>query len=415
MSIGLQRPPAIRAVNAVGAVARRLGVAPTLAVDDLLSRARRSTGLDDFGWDTFGSHAREGLDVLVTSLTQEAELNFIGTMAAQRRVLTLLETRLRLLDHRRRHPGVSEQQIERPIFVIGLPRTGTTVLYGLLASDPALRSPVSWEVARPFPPPTETTRWDDPRIAMTDKEFDQFRKVAPGIDRIHPLGAMLPQECLAMHAPEFASYEFPTTFPVPSYWDWLRAQDMTPAYRFQHAFLQHLQSGYGGEHWILKTPGHLMWLDTLLAVFPDALVVQTHRDPTKVLASVSSLMYALRSSVSDNVDPHQVGREQLEHWTWGLQRTLAARESLPDDRIVDVRFAETLNDPVGTVQRIREHFGLPSGPAVEQGVRDYLAANPRTKHGVHSYTLEDFGLDEATTRAAFGAYNERFGIDEATA
>lgn len=218
-----------------------------------------------------------------------------------------------------------------------------------------------------------------------------------------------------MHAPEFASYEFPTTFPVPSYWEWLRDQDLAGAYRLQHAFLQHLQSGYAGDHWILKTPAHLMWLDTLLAVFPDALVVQTHRDPTKVLASVSSLMYALRSSVSDDVDAHAIGREQLEHWTWGLQRTLTAREQLPDDRVVDVRFRDTLEDPVGTVQRIREHFGLPTTGAVEAGVRDYLAANPRTKHGVHDYTLDDFGLDEATTRAAFGAYNERFGIDGATA
>ncbi len=410
MAIGLDRPPALRAVNAVGAAARRLGLGPTLDEHRLLAKAQQTTGIFDYGDQSF----REGLSVLLESLRSEARLNLIGTLAAQRRVLSLLETRLRLLDHRRRNPAVADEVIDRPIFVLGLPRTGTTVLYGLLASNPIMRSPVSWEVSRPFPPPTEATRWDDPRIAAAEAEFDQFRKVAPGIDTIHPLGAMLPQECMAMHAVEFASYEFPTTFPVPGYWAWLQERDMTASYEMQRMFLQHLQSGYGGEHWILKTPAHLLWVDTLLAVFPDALIVQTHRDPTRVLASVSSLMYALHSSVSDHVDPHRVGRDQLEHWTWGLQRTLEARERLPDDRVVDVRFKDTLEDPVGTVERIYDHFGLTFTPDVAQGVRTYLDQNPRSKHGTHRYSLADFGLDEAATREAFGAYNERFGIDGVT-
>ncbi|MDP9182580.1 MAG: sulfotransferase, partial [Actinomycetota bacterium] len=234
---------------------------------------------------------------------------------------------------------------------------------------------------------------------------------APGIDQIHPMGPHLPQECLAMQAPSFSSYEFVTTFPVPSYWAWLRAQDMAPAYAYEKEFLKHLQSGgHRGEHWVLKTPCHLMWLDALLEVFPDALLVHTHRNPATVLASVSSLMSTIRSAVSDSVDPVAIGREQLDAWTWGMQRVMAVRDRLPADRVVDVQFEDTVAHPVETVEKVYAHLGLDYTPAVADGVRDYLAANPRDKHGTHTYTLEEFGLDKAEVDGAFTAYNERFTL-----
>jgi hypothetical protein len=404
----LERPAAARLVNGLGAGLQRIGISVSLDPDRLLETAAKRAGSSDFGPDGF----LDGYRRLAASLDGEARLNTIGQLAARTRLLTLLETRQRMLAWREQHSEVAAQRIERPIFVLGLPRTGTTVLYGLLAANPAMRSPTSWEVARPFPPPTRQDRFDDHRIADTEREFDQFRRVAPGIDRIHPLGAMLPQECMAMHALSFESYEFVTTFPVPSYWAWLRERDLVPAYEIQRQFLQHLQSGYSGEHWILKTPGHLLWLDTLLEVFPDALIVQTHRNPTTVMASVSSLMFALRGAVSDHVDPHEVGRDQLDTWTWGLARTMAAREKLPADRVIDIHFTDTVNRPVETVTRIYEHFGLELTAAVEQGVRDYLADNPRTKHGVHTYTLEEFGIDEDEADEAFAGYRERFGVEQ---
>jgi hypothetical protein len=301
----LRKPAAVRAINAIGAAVGRTGVRPQLEVENLIAAARRRTGLADLGPAEF----RIGLKVLVQSLEEDARLTTIGRVAARKRIVGLLETRLRIVDHRTRHPEVADEQISKPLFVLGLPRTGTTVLYGMLASNPAMRSPSSWEVARPFPPPTSTE--DPARIAAMDKDFAGFLKVAPGLDAIHPLGSRLPQECLALQAPQFLSYEFPTTFAVPSYWAWLREQDLSPAYEFEKVFLQHLQSRHRGDRWILKTPGHLLWLDTLLAVFPDALLVHTHRDPTAVLASVSSLMHGFRSAMSDHVDKHAVGREQL--------------------------------------------------------------------------------------------------------
>jgi len=396
----------VRAINTVGALVQRVGLRPGLDEQSLLEAASKSSGLTDYGPDDF----REGLRRLVTSLDAEAQLTTIGRIAARKRLIGLLEVRLRLIDHRKRNPALAEQQITAPLFVLGLPRTGTTVLYGMLASNPALRSPSSWEVARPFPPPGPQP--DPQRVAAMDKDFAQFLKIAPGVDAIHPLGSHLPQECLALQAPQFLSYEYPTTFPVPGYWAWLREQDMRPAYEFEKAFLQHLQSGYGGERWILKTPAHLMWLDALLEVFPDALLVHTHRNPATVLASVSSLMTAFRGAMSNAVDPHEVGREQLEAWTWGLERTIAVRDRLPANRVVDVHFADTVDDPVGTVRRVYEHFGLPLSEQVEAGVRAYLADNPRDKHGTHSYTLQDFGLAKAQVDEAFAPYCARFGIEQ---
>lgn len=390
-------------LNTAGGVARRLGLTPGLDEAGLLEAARKRTGLHDVGDEGF----RDGLRALLHSLESQAQLTTLGRLAARSRIVGLLETRLRLVEHRRAHPEIEAEVIDRPLFVLGLPRTGTTVLYGMLAADPAMRSPASWEVGRPFPPPVV----DDPqRIALMDRDFERFRRIAPGIDHIHPLGSHLPQECLALQAPEFASYEFVTAFPVPAYWEWLRRADLVPAYRFEKSFLQYLQSARRGKHWILKTPGHLMWLEALLEVFPDALLVQTHRNPTQVLASVSSLMSAMRSSVSDAVDPRAIGREQLDAWTWGMQRTMEVRDRLPEGRVVDVRYEDTVADPLGTTRRIYEHFGLDLTPSVEQGVRDYLAANPRDKHGAHRYTLEEFGLDRDEVDAAFAGYRDRFGV-----
>ncbi|MDP9101042.1 MAG: sulfotransferase [Actinomycetota bacterium] len=393
----------IRAINAVGRVASGLGLRARLDADSLLDAASARTGLDDFGSPDF----REGLDVLTGSLEHEAQLTPLGRVAARTRLLGLLENRLRLVE-RHHDPAVRAEVLSRPVFVLGLPRTGTTVLYGMLAANPAMRAPASWEVARPFPAPAGE---DPARVAAMDKDLAGFRRLAPGIDHIHPLGARLPQERLAMHALEMTSYEFPTTYPVPGYWAWLRERDLRGAYELEKRLLQHLQSGgHRGAHWILKTPCHLMWLDVLLEVFPDALLVHTHRDPATVLASVSSLMTTMRSAVSARVDLVTVGREQLDAWTWGMERVMAVRERLPADRVVDVQYADTVADPVGTVRRVYEHFGLDYTDEVAGGVRRYLVANPRDKHGTHTYSLADFGLAAGEVEAAFAGYNDRFGV-----
>lgn len=375
-----------------------------------MAAAAKKTGLDDFGPDTF----RPGLDALCWSLEHEAELHTLGRIAARASLLGRMEARLQLIDWRKKHPEVFEEKLEKPIFALGLPRTGTTVLYGLLAANPALRDPVTWEVNSPVPPPRpDDAAAGDPRVEVSRTSMAGLRPLAPAVDAIHPMGEMLPQECITLHMPEFHSYEAVVTFHVPGYFEFLKREGIRNAYEFQRNFLQHLQTGYGtGQTWILKSPAHMMWLEDLMAVFPDARFVQTHRDPAKVLGSVSSLFWAMYSAMSDRMDPAREGRQQLEQWSWGLDRMMAFRETLPADRMIDVYFRDTLADPVGTVHRIHEHFGMEITPQVEQGVQRYLADNPRDKHGTHTYSLADFGLTREQVDSTFAEYKQRFEVPD---
>jgi hypothetical protein len=376
--------------------------------ESLLEAARQAASLDDFGPETF----RLGLRELVESLERESGVapdRWRGTLVNQ------LVTRLKILDYRRRHPEVADEQIRRPLFVIGLPRTATTLLYGLLAEDPSHRAPLSWEVASPCPPPESASYQTDPRIEMAERAFDALRGMAPELEAVHPIGARLPQECLLIHMLDFHSIQFQVSYNVPSYQAWLERQDMRPTYRFHRAFLQHLQSRCRGERWVLKSPAHLLALDALLDVYPDAMIVQTHRDPVQVMASVSSLHCTMRGLASDSVDPHFVGRQQVELWSRLLARSMAVRDRVPDAArcFFDVQFEDLLADPVGCARRIYRHFQLELSADTEARMHRFVKDNPRDKHGVHHYTPETFGLDPLQTARRFEAYRERFAIPRA--
>ncbi len=404
------RPLPLRSFNAIGRSLTRLGWKGfRLDEEGLLARARRQARLDDFGADSF----RPGLRRLLESLERDAELNPFGRFFAQRQVLELLGHRLRLVDHRGRHPEVTDQKIERPLFVLGLPRTGTTLLYGLLAQDPAHRSPLSWEVDDPCPPP-ETASYDtDPRIQRVERRFEQVRRLAPGFQAIHPIGALLPQECIVITACEFTSLRFEMCFNVRTYQEWLVQRDMRSSYRFHRQFLQHLQSRCPGERWVLKSPGHLGPVEALLAEYPDAMIVQTHRDPLRVIPSVSSLECSMRAVASDRVDPHEIGRQQLWMWSTLLEQGMAARERQPEraGQFMDLHFREILADPLGCVRRIYRHFDLTLRPAAEARMGAFLARHPREEHGSHDYSLGGFGLDPEAVWQTFKSYCEGFGVE----
>ncbi|NLT30103.1 MAG: sulfotransferase [Propionibacterium sp.] len=321
------RPLPIKVMNTVGGLAATVGLKPSLTPESIMAAAAKKTGLDDFGPDTF----RPGLDALCWSLEHEAELHTLGRIAARASLLGRMEARLQLIDWRKKHPEVFEEKLEKPIFALGLPRTGTTVLYGLLAANPALRDPVTWEVNSPVPPPRpDDAAAGDPRVEVSRKSMAGLRQLAPAVDAIHPMGEMLPQECITLHMPEFHSYEAVVTFHVPGYFEFLKRE----------------------------------------------------------------------------------GRQQLEQWSWGLDRMMAFRETLPADRVIDVYFRDTLADPVGTVHRIHEHFGMEITPQVEQGVQRYLADNPRDKHGTHTYSLADFGLTREQVDSTFAEYKQRFEVPD---
>ena len=403
------RPWPLRAANAAGSALGRLGWRGIgLGEDDLLARAQRATGLEEFGDPSF----RLGLRRLITSLEQDAHLNSFGRYFARRQLLEALGHRLRVVDHRRRHPAVAGEVIEKPLFVLGLPRTGTTLIYSLLACDPAHRSPISWEVDEPCPPPERINYGSDPRIARTERRFEQLRQLAPGFQAIHPIGAQLPQECIVITACAFLSIRFELCFDVSGYQSWLVEQDMAPAYRFHREFLQHLQSRYRCERWVLKSPGHLGPIDALLAEYPDAMIVQTHRDPLRVIPSVSSLEYTMRGISSDCIDPLAIGRQQRQLWSTQLEQGMQARARLPEraHQFLDLHFQEILADPLGCVRRIYRHFDLELGDSALARMRAHLALHPRDEHGTHQYSLAGFGLDAEEVGLAFKAYCERFGV-----
>jgi hypothetical protein len=403
------RPLPIRALNALGRGLARLGSVPiSLDQEDLMATARRQTGLEDFGPADF----EPGLGKLLASLESESRLTLFGRYFARRQILELLGHRLELTDWRKRRPEIAEQRIARPLFIVGLPRTGTTLLYGLLAEDPAHRAPLSWEIDQPGPPAESSTYDTDPRIASTQKRFDQVNQLAPGFQTIHPVGALMPQECIVPTASVFMSLRFQMCFDCGRYDDWLLEQDMRPAYQHHRRFLQHMQSRHAGERWILKSPGHLGPLDALFDVYPDAMVVQTHRDPLRVIPSVASLEYTMRLVSSDEVDPHRVGRQMLHVWSTLLEQGMGSRARQPEreSRILDVSMSEIVRDPIACVERIYRHFDLRLSDEARGRMRAYLNAHPKDEFGVHHYSLEDFGLEEERLNAVFKAYRERFAV-----
>ncbi|MGI9591332.1 MAG: sulfotransferase family protein [Myxococcota bacterium] len=402
-------PLALRVLNAGGGWLRAAGL-PLVPLDEqeLLARAREAAGLDDFGDESF----HEGLGRLLHDLEHEARLTFFGRLTARQQILELLEGRLLVVDAWRKHPEILEQQIERPIFILGLPRTGTSILHELLALDPGNRVPMTWEVRRPHPPPRTATYDRDPRIAETAAHFESIYRAIPAFRTMHPMGAQLPQECVAITAIEFASMIPETLYRVPGYQRWLAGTDLRPAYRFHRAFLQYLGWQCPGERWVLKSPQHLWALDALLDVYPDACIIQCHRDPVRVEASLISLVTTLRALASDEIDPLEIGADWSKHLAEGLQRTIDAREraQLSDDRVVDVFFHEFMRDEIATIRRIYQRFGLELSAETEGRMRRFLADNAADKHGAHHYSLIDGGLDPDAERRRFARYQSRYPI-----
>jgi hypothetical protein len=403
------RPLGVRALNGAGAALRGLGLPLVrLDADGLLARARRRTRLDDFGDPRF----RDALPRLLHALEDEARLTLIGRVVARDEIVRLLAGRLQVTDVLRRNPQIGDAPVERPLFILGLPRTGTSILHELFAQDPANRVPMTWEVMHPYPPPEAATYETDPRIATVEKHLAGIDRLIPGFSSMHPMGARLPQECVAITQHEFASMVWPTTHRVPRYASWLDGTDHGPVYAAHRRWLQYLQWKAPAERWMLKSPGHLWTLDALLREYPDARIVQTHRDPLRVLASLVSLVCTLRSIATDDIDPHEVGAEWSVRLADGMNRAMAVRDRglLPPAQVFDMQFREFLRDEIAMVRRIYTHFGMTLSAEAEARMRRFLAENRADKHGRHTYSLGFGGLDEATERARFGAYQARYEI-----
>ena len=393
--------------NTAGAALRRAGL-PLVHLDqqELLDTACQETGLRDFGDGSF----HEPLRVLLKAYETEAKLTLVGRLAARRHTLQLLTNRLRLVEDRKRYPAIAQQDIRQPLFIVGLPRTGSTLLHNLLAQDPGNRVPLCWEVMFPSPPPVRASLADDPRIGATQKLLNRFDRLAPHFKIIHPMSACSPMECMAIMSHTFASPQFESMYSVPSYQRWLTEQDWRPVYEFHRQFLQHLQWRCPAERWALKAPSHLFALEALLAMYPDARIIQTHRHPLRVVASVASMDAMLRRAFSHRVDLHEIGTEALQQWACGVESATKVRhrDHAAPGRFFDVYYTDLVREPIATVRHIYAYFGLRFTDGVETRMRRYLAEHPKDQYGVHRYSLAQFGLSPEVVATAFRAYIARF-------
>jgi hypothetical protein len=377
--------------------------------DRFVAHACDATGLDDFGGDAW----REGFDVLLDALQSEARLNELGGTIVEGEMLGYLSNRLLLVEHRRQHPEIAGAPVVPPIVIVGQGRTGTTILYDLLAQDPATRVPLTWEVDRPIPPPETATYETDPRIDEVETMQAAVEMVIPGFRAMHPLGARLAQECVRITAHDFRSMIFPTQYRIPSYGQWLLHEaDMTTAYEFHRLFLQHLQSRHPAQRWVLKSPGHIWCLDALVAAYPDALMVQTHRDPLRIIASVSSLVATLRSLACDDPTIAEAAPEYADYIIDGLDRSVTAREdgTVRPDRVVDVNFDDFMADPFAAIGAVYDRLGFELTADAEARMRRFLDDHPQDKFGKHRYSFADTGLDEGELRERVARYQDFFGV-----
>jgi len=380
-----------------------------LDADEMLDEAMRRTGLSDFG----GTEFLEPYRILVRAIDEEARLHPIGRVISRSDCVNWLENRLLLADTRKRHPEIAAAPLERPIFITGLPRTGTSILHELLAQDPGTRAPRHWEVRSPCPAPEAASYETDPRIERAERQIQLWNQIVPEYSAMHELGARVPVECVQLTAHEFVSEELLGRYQAPSYAAWYASADVRPAYRFHRVMLQHLQWRCSRERWVLKAPSHLPVLDALLDVYPDARIVITHRDPLKILPSVASILYSTMWVRSDAVDA-----QALLGWFTGetcavlLERMTALRASgrVDPQQFFDVRYEDLVKRPIETIAGIYAHFGIGFSADAERRMRDYLASKPKGKHGEHRYDFASTGFDLATERERFRAYRERYGV-----
>jgi hypothetical protein len=375
----------------------------------LVDQAVEASGLSDFGGDEW----REALDVLLDSLNREGRLNELGEAIVSGEVVAYLTSRLCVVEERRVHPEIADAPVTPPIVIVGQGRTGTTILFDLLAQDPATRVPLTWEVDLPCPPPETATYDTDPRIEQVDTTISGVDLVLPEFRSMHPMGARLAQECVRITSLDFRSFIFPTQYRVPSYARWLLDDaDMASAYRWHRTFLQHLQSRHPAERWVVKSPGHIWHLGDLLAEYPDALLVQTHRDPLRIIASLGSLVPTLRSLASSDTPVPEASAEFADYIIEGLDRSLEARldGTVPAEQVVDTQFASFMADPLATIATIYDRLGLELTAEAEGRMRSFLAAHPQDEHGGHRYTFAATGLDEGELRERTKAYQDHFEV-----
>lgn len=377
-----------------------------MTVDEAIAAARAQSGLSDFGDPAI----LEGLEILLDGYAREARFTERGAQMAHADVINTLAMRMKVEDWLTRHPDLLAGEIEKPLFVFGLPRTGTTLMINLLHADPARRSFLRWEAYDPVPPPKPEELHAGPRYEKMQVQSEMALQHMPHIAAIHFENADSPTECQFLMTPSFCAQVYEAQADIPAYREWfLHKADYMPAFRYHKRMLQLLQAEAKGR-WTLKNPWHPLFLDALKATYPDAQLVMTHRDPAEVVGSCCSLIKFVRAIYSDDVDLVGIGRSFIDTFSLMIERSDAFREQHGKDAIHDVQYADTLGDPLKIVRGIYDHFGEPLTSEAEAAMAGYIAANPKGKHGSHAYALEEYGLTKQAVRDRFADYIDRYDI-----
>lgn len=374
-------------------------------VDDLHASASKITGLKDFGADPRLDPYLDGLEVLLDSYVKEAALTPVGNKAARAFLRGALAARLLSEAAWTRHPEYAEVRIERPIFVTGLPRTGTTALHRLLTADPAHQGLEVWLTEVPQPRPPRETWAADPIFQAIQSGYERHHIEHPEFMGVHYMSADMVEECWQLLRQSMRSISYECLAHLPAYSAWLDAQDWTPAYRRHRRNLQLIGLPDAGRRWVLKNPSHLFALDALMTVYPDALVVQTHRSPRTAMASMCSLAAHATAGWSTLFTGAVIGRAQLELWSRGLDRFRAERARHDPARFFDVDYDDFVRDPIATVEAVYARFGLPFGDAARTAMARLLDESDRgAARPAHRYALSDFGLTGEEIDERFADY-----------
>lgn len=372
----------------------------TFSVDELEDGARKAVGLNDFG----SPYYREGLERTIESLNKEADLNDMGHVIQHATISNALIQRLKVEDTYAQHPEIDDERVDGPVFVIGLPRTGTTALSQLVAADPQFRSLRTWESQSPTPPPEFETQHCDPRIAQAEAGLAMLNDMFPLMKTLYNSEATAATECQDLMGMSFRTFHFDGVVRVPRYLAWLMDCDMRETYSYHRRVLKLLQWHCPPTLWHLKTPVHMFALDALVEAYPNAKFMWSHRDPAKVMASVCSLIRYVRSWSSDRDDPRELGAEQLEAWAEAVRRAMDFRSRVGDDRFADVGFADLQSDPVGALQSAYEKLDLQFTAATLRSIQVWADDHKPGARGAHDYELSDYGLTPAGVRASFEQY-----------
>lgn len=372
-------------------------------IEGVLADARSKAGLDDFGSDAF----KEGLGILLQTYDTNGYTEK-GRKRARRRVVDLLAARLRIEAAFKKYPQIREEQIVQPMYLTGLPRTGTSALLNLLANDKTFRPLKLWEGLMPDPCEDFEHGKDDPRYVMMKAWQEEQNKKNPDFSKIHHTTADTPEECIHLLNHTFQDVQFGVEPLMEPYGSWFQQQDLRPSYHYYADLLRMLQWQRPGDRWLLKSPAHLWALDIITEMFPDACIIITHRNPLEAVTSYASMMAALMSE--REYDKKQLGPVVIEYLARKVESSLEQREKMDASRILDLQFKDFVNDPVTFVYGIYDYFKLPLTDATRQAFVDYANDQPMGKHGKHNYQLEEYGLTENTILDRFGFYIERFNV-----